>query len=653
MGQVNKCADLFKELRWSDLQDWAGGKATAKGIAYQEEGRVKELKRTPTGSLVARVEGTKEYFTEIFLENGKLSSICTCPVGHDCKHGVAAVLEYLELAEQGEEAPLASEEDPFVIRARKGYTEAETESEEPSAGALREYLEQLTKRELIEILVAFAEKDALLGRYLRDRQNLAAEDVGEIIGEVYSELDELLEETGYSAYENYEIDLPDFLNVQIGLESLLDSGYSDELLDIGKELMDRYEKIAEYDEEGEIGTKISFCMDVVFEALFRSSLPAHEKMLYMLEIELRDNYNILNEHAFWEEDYTSEEWELFAEALKVKLQEVEEEKNSLYSPPWQRDYAVDRLIDALGKAGLSEEIIPTCEREAEKTGNYIRLVELLLDSGEKKKAEEWLYRGIKKTREYQPGTARQLFQTLFELKEEEGNWLFATALEAEEFFRAPHTASYPGMQKAARNAGVWKEVREAALKYLKTGELPAGQAKAGKAESKEEKSKEEISGKEEFSILPGILPKTGLLEAGSIHKIRTPALDLLIEIAIQEEDPEEVAHWYEELKKSGAEAESYWKSISENKIANAVKEKYPEIALKIWKKLAERLISETKVSSYEEASPYLRKIKETLEARGEKEAWEAYLSEIKEVNKRKKRLLEILDRLGADRIIGE
>jgi len=209
------------------------------------------------------------------------------------------------------------------------------------------------------------------------------------------------------------------------------------------------------------------------------------------------------------------------------------------------------------------------------------------------------------------------------------------------------------MQKAARNAGVWKEVREAALKYLKTGELPAGQARASKARSKEEKSKEESSDKEELSILPGILPKTGLLEAGSIQKIKTPALDLLIEIAIQEEDPEEVAHWYDELKKSGAEAESYWKSISENKIANAVKEKYPEIALEIWKKLAERLISETKVSSYEEASPYLRKVKETLEASGKKEAWEAYLSEIKKVNKRKKRLLEILDRLGADRIIRE
>lgn len=651
MPSESKNVDPFKELRWSDLQDWAGGKATAKGIKYQEEERVKEIKRTQKGSLVARVEGAIEYFTEISLEKGKLSSVCTCPVGHDCKHGVAAVLEYLEFVEQGKEVPIISEEDPLIARARKGYTEAEAagtgNGEDSSIRALREYLEQLTKQELIEIMVAFAEKDTILGRYLRDRQNLAAEDVEEIIEGVYSELDELLEESGHYDYSGYEkSDVPDFLDVQVRLESLLDAGHPDKLLDIGKELMDRYEKIAEYDEEGEIGTKLSFCMDLVFEALSRSSLLAHEKMLYMLEIELRDNYNILDEQVFWEEDFAPEDWKRFAEALKVKLQEAEREKSALYSPPWQRDYAVDRLIDALGKAGLSEEIIPICESEAEETGNYIRLVRVLLDSGQKEKAEEWIYRGIKKTREDRPEIARQLWKILLEIKEEEGNWLFAAALEAEEFFRSPDIARYSGMRETASKAEKWQEVREAALRYLKTGELPAVQAKAGQV-----KNKEKISGKEEISILPGVLPKTGLPEPGSIPKIKAPVLDLLIKIAIQEEDPEEVVHWYEELKKSGEGAERYWYSTSESEIANAVKKKYPEVTLDIWKKLADRLISETKVSSYEEASVYLRKIKETLEASEKKEEWKAYLSEIKEVNKRKKRLLEILESLGEDRII--
>ena len=115
------------------------------------------------------------------MKDGKLSSICTCPVGHDCKHGVAAVLEYLELLDHGEEVPVISENDPLVRLARQEETEkiGASELDEASLRTLREYLEKLGKTELIEILITFAKKDSLLGRYIRDRQNLASENVTE------------------------------------------------------------------------------------------------------------------------------------------------------------------------------------------------------------------------------------------------------------------------------------------------------------------------------------------------------------------------------------------------------------------------------------------------------------------------------------------
>ena len=580
-------------------------------------------------------------FHRNFLLNGKLSSTCTCPVGHDCKHGVAAILEYLDLIEQGEEVPVIAEEELFTERSRLGYTGdgiSEAYKVEESSRILREYLERLEKTELIEILTTFAEKDGLLGRYLRDRQQLASENPEGVFGGLRSRLDELWREMkNYDFWSYEEEDIPDFSGVQVRLESLLDSGHSDELLVIGRELMDKYDEIAEYDEGGEIGTEISSCMDVVFRALSQSSLSAHEKMLYALEIELKDNYNILNGHTFWEGAYTQEEWKLFAETLKARLQETEKVNDIMHYSSWERDYVVDRLIDALRKAGLSEEIIPISELEAERTGNYLRPVRELLDSGQKTKAEEWIYKGIKETREDDPGIALELLQILVEIKEEEENWLFIAALETEEFFRFPKLASYIEMQEAARKIGKWQEIREAALQYLRTGDLPVSQVKTTK----------------ETSILPGILPKTGLLEADSLSKIKPPVLDLLIQIAIQENDADQTVHWYEELKKSKGEAENYWNFISENEIANVVKGKYPEMAIEIWKKLAENLISKAKVSSYEAASAHIRKVKETLKSIGKKEEWEAYLQEIREVNRRKRKLLEILNRLEKDRIIGK
>lgn len=635
----SKNADLFKELRWSEIQEWAGEKATSKGIKYQEEERVKEIKCTPEGTLIARVQGTMDYFTEVSLENGKLSSICSCPVGHDCKHGVATVLDYLERVEQGEEVPMAAEEDPLLVRTRKVYTGIEASGIhdlKKFSQNLREYLEQLEKSELLEILVYFAEKDPLIERYLRGRKDLASGKSVVIISEVYSEMDELFR--AVTDYDwNYEGEgLPDFSDFQVRLKSLLDSGHPDELLKIGKKLMDRYNEIAVYDEGDEIGTKISYCMDVVFEALSRSSLPAHEKMLYTLEIELKDNHGILDELPIWKEDFSQEEWRLFSETLKDQLREAEIEENDLYYSSWERDYVIDRLVDALKKSGLPKEIIPICELEAEISGSYTRLVRVLLDSGEKEKAEEWIFRGIKEIGDEDPETVHELWQLLLEIKESEGNWPFVAALETEEFFRHPQLSSYTRMQEAAKKFGKWHEIQEAALKYLRSGELDA----------------KPIGPMEENSILPGILPKTGLLKISTLKEIKHPAINLLIEIAIKENNPEEVIYWYKRLKAEGSEAERY-RTVFEKEIANAVRDKYPEVAIEIWKNLAERLISETKVSSYEAASVYLRKIKETLEAAGKKKDWEIYLKNTKEINKRKRKLFEILDRLDKDKIIGE
>lgn len=84
-----------------------------------------------------------------------------------------------------------------------------------------------------------------------------------------------------------------------------------------------------------------------------------------------------------------------------------------------------------------------------------------------------------------------------------------------------------------------------------------------------------------------------------------------------------------------------------------VKPTNPAIAIEIWKNIAEDLISKTKVSSYEAASIYLRKVKKTLEYIGKKEEWEAYLRQIREANRLKKKLLEILNMLEKAQIIGE
>ena len=630
--------DPFRELRWGDIEEWVGLKTTSRGRDYQSEGRVKEIKLTPGGNLLAIVQGIIEYFTEVAMENGELSALFTCPVSYNCKHGVATVLEYLELLKQGKEVPVLSEGDPILIKVRSRREETETfetiRNLKGSRPPLQEWLEGLNKEELIDILVEFSEKSPVLGSYLRDRQDLETENIAGIIGGIYSELDLLREEAQEYDPWNYEGEKPDFSNVQARMESLLDAGHYDELAEIGKEIMNRYEEIMGYDQEGEIGRGISGCMSIVFEALSGSSRPAHERMLDAFELELKDDYSIIDEHAFWDEEFSPEEWKSFAKILKARLREIDEGYFPGYSE-WDRDFVVDQLAWALQNAGLFEEAVLLCEREAEETGSYVRLVEMLLDAGQKEKAKEWIYRGIRETRKEKPGIAHRLRQTLIEIKEKEGDWLFTAALQAEEFFRDPKLSTYLNMQGAAEKTGVWQELGKIAHGYLEKGEMPETRAK----------------NRDETSVFPGVLPETGLLEPDSFKEIEAPVLDLLIKIAIKEKAPDEVIRWYGELKKGGEAAKRYAYYIDENEIANAVYEKYPDTALEIWKKLAEDLIFKTKVDAYREAAVHLQKVKETMEALGQEREWEIYLREIREKNKRKTRLLEILDTLGKDRII--
>lgn len=47
MPSENENTDLFRALKWSDIEEWTGSKTVSKGKEYQREGRVKELKRIP------------------------------------------------------------------------------------------------------------------------------------------------------------------------------------------------------------------------------------------------------------------------------------------------------------------------------------------------------------------------------------------------------------------------------------------------------------------------------------------------------------------------------------------------------------------------------------------------------------------------------
>jgi uncharacterized Zn finger protein len=638
--------NLFERLDWDDLEQWAGSKILSRGQGYQRSHRVKELAQTQTGALVAWVYGEQKYATEVDFKDGELISVCTCPYGDNCKHAVAVVLEYLDQLKKNREVPQIIEQDQRIglLQGFADEEDREVDDEEgeevdtihlvsPKSGKsippnLKGFLEEQTKEQLITLLKDLSKKYPSVREDLQDRQDLSKGSVKRVVSAARKEIHAISSRPGWRNHWNNEGYIPDYSRVKDRLESLLANGHADEVVVLGKELLETgIRQVEMSDDEGETGIEISSCLDIVFLALPQSSLSAVDQMLWVIDAELKDNYDLCyGSESFWENEQRASDWSVVADKLIQRLNEFRSARDDdNFSKDYQRDRLSDWIIQALENAGRHEEIIPICEQEAVTTGSYPRLVDALRKAKRYQEAERWIFKGVRVTEKKWPGIAKQLKDTLREMKERERDWVKVAAFQTEDFLQSPSLHTFQDMKKAAEKAKVWPEVRAAALLYLETGKLPP-------------------------SDPSWPLPETGLKENRGTRKNEFPMTDVLIEIAIEEERPDDVLHWYDQLK---SKRQIFWggDSYQEDKIAGAVVTLYPDRAIAIWENLAEKQIALTQPKAYETAAVYLKKVHHFLKKLERESEWKRYLSELREANARKKRLIQILDRLESRRIV--
>ncbi|MCC6420804.1 MAG: hypothetical protein IT429_21425, partial [Gemmataceae bacterium] len=120
-----------------------------------------------------------------------------------------------------------------------------------------------------------------------------------------------------------------------------------------------------------------------------------------------------------------------------------------------------------------------------------------------------------------------------------------------------------------------------------------------------------------------------------------------------EDRPDDVLRWYDLMNKERGRAGHafHGMDVYSGKIADAVVKTHPERALEIYRRLAEGHIARTSPSAYESALPCLRKQRDLLRKLGRAGEWTTYLARLREDNRRKRRLLELLDGLEGKPIL--
>ena len=410
-------ADAFADLTWDDLEQWAGGKIVARGQRYQEQGRVSELAVTSDGGLIAWVSGTQQYATKVVMdEEGLPDSICTCPYGVNCKHGVAVVLEYLEQIGEDRRIPKAREDDERLVllegQGRKDvFHEGETGLPEPVRTEIEPFFEDKSKAQLIELLLEFAEEYPDVARDLQDRRQVATGSTKTLVARLRKEIHDVGAKPGWQRHWSDEAYAPDYSGIYRRLSALLEAGHPDEVLDLGRELVIvGLRQAQQSDDEGETADQVASCMPVIVEALDRSSLSRAAKLAWAVEAVLEDPFEICSDFAeYLERRHPKEAWNTLADQLLAQLKTFVRSRSE---DEFSRNYARDRLSDwaiyALQHAGRSDEIIPLCEAEAPKTGSYVRLVARLIHKHRYEDAERWIREGIQATGQKLPGIAQSL-----------------------------------------------------------------------------------------------------------------------------------------------------------------------------------------------------------------------------------------------------
>ncbi len=503
---------------------------------------------------------------------------------------------------------------------------------------VRRKLESMSRDQLMAFVIDLIGQYPEIGRKIEEAEALKTGNISKIVGSIRDEIEEIASEPDWCDSWSDDENIPDYSRVHERLQSLLEAGYADAVVELGNDLWRLgLEQVESAHDDGETGAEISECMEVVLQALPLSSLAPRDKILWIVDAFLSDDYGLL----YGSEKYLAPlndavAWSDAADVLLERLDGTKRgSKNMDFSANYMRKEIMKWAIEALEQSRRKEEVIPLLEREAPITQCYGTLVEHLFSAGRRTEAKSAAASGFQRTIGSAAGIAWDLEAKLCKMTELEKDLPLAAAYRALEFFERPSLDSYKNLKKAAKAARKWPAVREAVTAFLETGKRPDSQETTTGAKRAPKQAK------------PWPLPRTEIsVPSTKAYRHRFPDADTLTRIAIHEKDTDTILRWYEAASK-----QTFYAGSLNNEVAGAVRNSHPHVSLEIWRKLAEGRIKQVKPAAYEVAARYLRKMREVYEQTQRLDEWTALVKSIRTTHKPKRSLMKILDTLEAKKII--
>ncbi|MBI9073929.1 MAG: hypothetical protein JEZ02_00865 [Desulfatibacillum sp.] len=623
----------LKTLSRTDLEMWAGEETTEK--ALEQKGQVTDVIGVGNNAALATVLGEDSNTTMVALTpDGDILWECTCSYWDSpCNHAVALLLVCIDAARDGQILPRAKTLD-MRLTELEWYDPDETEdaweeSSEEWEGfeairippSFRSALEKMKKKDIIDLIVRAASSDEDLYHAVKDFMELDSGDPARITALLVKQIAEIVD--GFEDLWDFGALSSEIITIQYTMEKLLEMGEADAVVREGMALWQAQESIIAMEDDDELSFLLEDCLAVFMEAALRSSMSSRDRLVWLIHKFLEDDYGLLVKcyPILDKEGFTQEDWAFAASAITDRMAAGAGESGKHGSAdPYRTERLLDWLAQALEKSGAGG-IEDALEQAAKASGEYDRLVEHYEVAGNLEKTRQWAICAFNEKKDSRPSSAWPMFNKLVSIAEKQKDFKQVAALMVEKFFFRPDMDSFQAIKEIAGKLNTWASVQQGLLAFLETG-IPS----------------QDLFGESGSRPLPEpwvTPPKNTNWQADF------PYYRLLIQLLVLEERPDDALMAYRRYEKLGGQGPL----DSGLFLAQALEDSHPRFAVEIFRPRAEAFINEKKSKSYMMAGKLLEKVKNAYRRLGEEEEWEAYHQDLYQQNKRKIRLVEVLQSL--------
>ncbi|MBF0191707.1 MAG: SWIM zinc finger family protein [Magnetococcales bacterium] len=583
--------DALKLILTTDsMLELAGNRYYWRGNEYFEDGAVTSLKESG-GVITGKVQGTRLYKVQIWVEDGELDHECSCPLGEDaqfCKHCVAVGLAWL------------SKDKPTPL-AESGKKADDTIGEQD----VRDFLMGKSKEALVEMLLEQCEEDERLNRRLlamtartgRDKLDLS---VWKNALEEAASSDDFVDWRGMHDYSSGIHEVVDSVG------ELLHEGHAEAVIEIIEHGFAVMERAMEYVDDSSGG--MSMLMEQMQELHLKACQKAMPEPVHLAERlfawELRLDWDTFFHAA---ETYA----DVLGERGLAWYQKRTEEMWCTIKPlgPGERDpdgykgkrLRITSMMESLAKAsGDIDALVVVKSKDLSHPHNFLMIAEIYQKAGQEDRALEWAERGWNAFPE--KGRDARLREFIAYAYHRRGRHDEAMAMTWAAFTERLSFDMYKTLADHAKLAKTWPTWRDKALAHIRE-QLAA--------------SKRQQTDRRRWDY-----------DSLNDHSI-------LVQAFLWEEDMD--AAWNE--ARAGGCSGSLWLELA------GLREKTdPYNSVQIYREHIRHLLKHADNRNYEESVEYLARIKKLLGSMSKLEDFPSIVAEVRNEHRRKRNLMALLDR---------